>query len=329
MLGGLARRVAHVKKIQAEEKPVLVVDSGDLFFPKPENLDAEKAQKRARLLGQAYRRMGAGAVNVGCLDLIQGVDFLRQENSQGLPFVSANLLDPSTQVPLFQPYVIKEVAGLRVAFFGLLPPESGPEISPAIRRANEGKILISDPVEAARETLQKLQGRADLVILLSDLGLNKDQMLAKAVPGIHFILGGHEGRLTRRAIRSEKTFILQSSAKGMNVGHLRLRLESTSLPFRDEGEALHLQERISRLDVHLQGMQAARESQPVKDAGNMDRSIQDLIRQKNALQEELKKARQAIQQGNRFLFTPVPMEMSLPEDEEVKKWIAGAGIEKD
>lgn len=315
-------------KVQAEKQPVLVVDSGDLFFTHSVNLDAEKAQKKARLIGQAYRRMGAGAVNVGCLDLIHGVDFLRQENSQGLPLISANLLDPSTKTAIFQPYVIKEVAGLRVAFFGLLPPESRPEISLAIRRANEGKILISDPVEAARETVQKLRGRADLFILLSDLGLYKDQVVAQAVPEIHFILGGHEGRFTRRANRSGKTFIMQSSSKGMNVGHLRLILESKVLPFRDEREAHYLQERINTLEVHLQTLQAARERQTGKDAKNLNR-FQEVTWQKDALQEDLKRLRDTNTQGNRFLFTLEPMEMSLPEDEEVKKWIAGAGIEKD
>ena len=43
----------------------------------------------------------------------------------------------------------------------------------------------------------------------------------------------------------------------------------------------------------------------------------------------MKKARQTIQQGNRFLFTTVPMEMILPEDEEVKKRITEMAIEKD
>ena len=328
MLGGLARRVSHVMKVRAEQQPVLVVDSGDLFSPYPAALDAEKAQKKARLLGQAYRRMEVGAVNVGCLDLIQGLDLLRQEYSQGLPLVSANLLDPSTKTAIFPPYAIREAAELRVAFFGLLSPELGPEISPAVRRVNEGKILIGDPVKAAGEVVQKLKERADLFILLSDMGLARDQEVARAVPGIHFILGGHEGRFTGRAHRSEKTFILQSSAKGMNVGHLRLTLKNIGLPFMDAGESLYLQEKISFIDSRLQGLKATRESQSAKDT-DLDRWIQNLNRQRSTLQEELKKSRQTIPQRNRFLFTTVPMEMTLPEDEEVKKRIAEMAIEKD
>ena len=119
-----------MEKVQREKSRVLVVDSGDLFLGFLATPDAEKAKKKAELIGRAYRHMGAAAVNVGCLDLLQGVDFLHQEFSQGLPLISANLLDPATKTSIFPPHVIREVAGYRVAFFGLLPPESGPEISP-------------------------------------------------------------------------------------------------------------------------------------------------------------------------------------------------------
>ena len=308
---------------------MLVVDSGDLFFSFQNYSDSAKALKKAQVIGRAYRKMGAAAVNVGCLDLLQGVDFLRQEYSQGLPLVSANLLNPSTKAPIFPPYIIKEAGGVRIAFFGLLAPESGPEVSPAIRRANEGKILIADPVEAGRETVRKIQGKADLVIILSDLGMYKDQMVAKEIPGVHFILGGHEGRFTRRPVRAGMTNLLQSSYKGMYVGQLHLTLENPSQPFKDAGEVLYLQERIDGLGLHIRGLEESKKRQPDKDHSNLNRSIRDLTRQRDALQEELKRAKEAGIQGNRFLFKLEALEKVLPENEEVKRWISGAGIDKD
>ncbi len=329
MLGGLARRVAYVEKVQRENQRALVVDSGDLFFKFAGDSDGQEALKKAQMIGRAYRYMGAAAVNVGCLDLLQGVDFLRQEYSQGLPLVSANLLDPSTKAPIFPPYIINEAGGVRIAFLGLLPPESGPEISPAIRRANEGKILIVDPVEAARETLRKIQGKADLIIILSDLGLYKDQRVAKEVPGIHFILGGHEGRSTRRAVRAGMTHLFQSSYKGMYVGQLQLTLEDPSKPFRDAGEVQYLQQRIDGLDLHIRGLEQSKKRQPGKDPSNLNRSIREITRQRDALQDELKRAKEAGSQGNRFLFKLEALEKVLPENEEVKGWIRSAGIDKD
>jgi len=318
-----------VENIHRGNKRVLVVDSGDLFFKFSADSDGEKALMKGKIIGRAYRQMGAAAVNVGCLDLLQGLDFLRQESAQGLPLLSANLLDPATKAPIFPPYLIKDVGGLRIAFVGVLPPESGPEISPAIRAANEGKILIGDPIDAAREAVQKIQGKADLIVLLSDLGLPKDQMLTKAVPGIHFILGGHEGRFTRKGIQAGMTHIFQSSYKGMYVGQLQLVLGNPGNPFKDEGEVQYLEERIDGLNLHIRGLEGAKKRQPGKDNSSLDRSIQEVTRQRNALQEELKRAKEIGIQGNRFLFKLEALERNFPENEDVMKWIMGAGIDKD
>jgi 2',3'-cyclic-nucleotide 2'-phosphodiesterase (5'-nucleotidase family) len=321
--------VAYVEKVTRGNQRALVVDSGDLFFSVQNYSDSEKALKKAQMIGRAYRHMGAAAVNVGCLDLLRGLDFLRQESAQGLPLLSANLLDPVTKAPIFPPYIIKEVGGVRIAFIGVLPPESGPEISPAIRAANEGKILIGDPIDAAREAVQKLRGKADLIVLLSDLGLPKDQILAKAVPGIHFILGGHEGRFTRKGVQAGMTHIFQSSYKGMYVGQLQLVLGNPGNPFKDEGEVQYLEERIDGLNLHIRGLEGAKKRQPGKDNSSLDRSIQEITRQRNALQEDLKRAKETGVQGNRFLFKLEALERNFPENEDVMKWIMGAGIDKD
>lgn len=320
--------MAYVEKVRTEKQAALVVDSGDLFFSPHSGEAPERKLAKARLISRAYREMGAAAVNVGDMDLLQGVDFLREEHSQGLPLVSANLMDPSTNTPIFSPYVIRETDGIRVAFLGLLAPEFAPDLGIVIKKANEGKILIKDPVEIARETVQMLKGKADLVILLSDLGQARDERLANAVPGIHFILGGHEGRFTRKSLQAGKTHILQSSAKGMYVGRLRLVFKDPALPFKDEGEAQQIQERMNGLDFHLRSLQAGRE-RPGQNTGNFDQAIRDVTRQKAALQEELKRAQNSASTGNRFLFTLEPLEKNLPDNEKVRGWIQEAGIDKD
>ena len=329
MLGGLARRVAFIEKARTEKPSVLILDSGDLFFAPYSGAEPEQKLAKARLISRAYRRMGTTALNVGDMDLLQGVDFLRDEFSHGLPLISANLLDPSTKAPIFPPYVIREVAGVRIAFFGLLNPESAPDVGIVIKNANEGKIFVKDPVEAATETLQKIKGQADLVILLSDLGLPKDQMLAKAVPGIHFILGGHEGRFLGKSQPTGKTHILQSSAKGMYVGKLRLIVGNSASPFSDGGEAQYIQERINALDFRLRSLQQSKQQLAYQSPENLERSIQEVTKEKSTLQEQLKRIKDSPSQGNRFFFSLEPMEVRHPEDEEVRKWLAGAGIERD
>jgi 2',3'-cyclic-nucleotide 2'-phosphodiesterase (5'-nucleotidase family) len=327
VLGGLARRVAFVEKMRGESAHTLIVDSGDLFFSPTDIDQKDLAQKKARLMVLGYKRMGAAALNVGDMDLLFGVDFLRRE-AAGLPLVSANLLDAASKAPLFPPFVIREIAGVRIAFFGLLTNEFLPESAPVMQGAHGEKLRIQDPQESARETVQKLSGRADLVILLSDLGLSKDQMLAKSVPGIHFILGGHEGRYLRWPQQVGNTYIFQSAKKGMYMGTLRLTLENLRSPFQDEGQIDQINAQIEGLGYRLRGLEKARTRQPDRKA-QIDQSIAQINRQLMALEEKNRQVRASSTKGNRFLYNLVQLGTTFPEDPEVKRWITEAGIVKD
>ena len=325
MLGGLARRAALVEKLRGEG-PVFVVDSGDLFFSGPPVPPATELEK-AKLIGRSYRRMGAAAVNVGNLDLLQGLDFLHRESASGLPLISANLLDGTNKSPLFPPFVIREVSGTRIAFFGLLFPGFKGEIGAAIRKATEEKILVKDPVETAKEVVGGLSGKADLVILLSNLGLQMDNALAKSVPGIHFILGGREGRAMLQPNQEGMTYIVQSGAKGMYLGRLKITVQSPVSPFQDRGMAPRIQEQLRILDLRLSSLQKAKEKQPNPD---LDRLIQSINQQKTHLQEERRRLEsESSTTSSSFLWTLEPIERAVPEEKEIQGWIREAGIEKD
>lgn len=328
MLGGLARRVVLVEKMRREFADSLILDSGDLFFSPVALQQKDLALKKAHLIARAYKRMGVAALNVGDLDLLFGPDFLRREAASGLPLVSANLLDSSSRTPIFPPFLIREIAGVRIAFFGLLTKEFLMEVAPVIQEALKGKIFIKDPQEAARETLQRLSGRADLVVLLSDLGLYTDQMLARAVPGIHFILGGHEGRYIRWPQQIGNTYIFQSSRKGMYVGTLRLTLEDLRSPFQDGGKINRINAQIEGLNYRLRSLEKAKNRQPERKA-RINLSIDQVKRQKENLEEQLHQAKKSATKGNRFVYKLERLAASIPEDQEVKRWILEAGILKD
>jgi hypothetical protein len=115
----------------------------------------------------------------------------------------------------------------------------------------------------------------------------------------------------------------------MYVGQLQLVLENPSKPFKDEGEVQYLQERIDGLDLRIRALEGAKKRQAGGDTSSFDRSIQEMTRQRNTFQEELKRAKEGGTQGNRFLFRLEALEKILPENGEVKKWISDAGVDKD
>jgi len=230
VLGGLARRVSLVEKLKDEGKAVLVVDSGNLFADMSGSIDHHQSLIKARLISRAYKRMGAAAINVGPLDLAQGLTFLREEASRGLPLISSNLVEPSSRTPIFQPYIIKKVNKTRIAFFGLLSPAS----NPAIRKTEGEKFMVQDPAEAARAVIEKLRGKADVIVLLSVLDQYGEREIVKAVSGINFVLGGHEGRYIQSPVWEGQTPILESYRNGMYAGKLQLSFANAASPFRDE-----------------------------------------------------------------------------------------------
>ena len=87
---------------------------------------------KARLIAGAYIRMGVHAVNVGDLELLYGLPFLKEQASKGLHLISANLVDPLSKHKIFPPYFMYTGENFRIAFFGLIASDMGPEISKAL-----------------------------------------------------------------------------------------------------------------------------------------------------------------------------------------------------
>jgi 2',3'-cyclic-nucleotide 2'-phosphodiesterase (5'-nucleotidase family) len=288
VLGGLARRASLVEKLKREDASLLVVDSGNLVTGAWTDANRNQSLMRARLISRAYMRMGAAAINVGALDLLPGLAFLRKEASRGFLLVSANIVDPATKTSIFKPYIIRKVGTIRVAFFGLLSPN----ISTDIYKEAGKQFLVKDPVRTAREVIGMLRGKAGVIILLSDLPSDSQQEVIKAAPGIHFVLGGRDGRYVQSPVWEGHTPILESYTYGMYAGRLQLDYVNASSPFKHEKTEEQARQQASSGD----GPRTSKEFPP---------------------------------RNNRFQWTLMPLDISIPEDREISGWIKKAGIEKD
>jgi len=231
VLGGLARRVSLVEKLKSEDGSLLVVDSGNLVTEAWADANQKQSLTKARLIIRAYMRMGVTAINVGDLDLLQGLAFLRKAASRGLPLVSSNLVDPSTKTPIFKPYIIKKFGPIRVAFFGLLSPD----IRTDIYKETGKKFLVKNPVTTAQEIISILRDKADVIILLSALPSYRQQEVIRGAPEINCILGGREGRYVQSPLWEGQTPILESYKYGMYAGKLQLTFLNASSPYIYEG----------------------------------------------------------------------------------------------
>lgn len=222
--GGLARAASVVKQVREALPNVLVFDSGDSAHGTP-----EEYLSAGRSIVDAINSLGYDAVCPGNHEFGWGREAAREILARlKTPVVCANMLDADTGEPWagVKPWVILPVGGIRVAVFGLITRQSYDIEWPSFFE----RVRIEDPEAVAARLVPQLRRQADLVILLSHLGLKPDQQLAAAVPGIDIILGGHshDNVTTRTFVGS--TLIAQTGAHMDRIGRIDLILKRVESP---------------------------------------------------------------------------------------------------
>src|SRR5207244_2364237 len=112
--------------------------------------------------------------------------------------------------------------GVKVAVLGLT---TGDIVSIVSRPRNEG-VAVADPIAVAQILVPELRKKADLVVALTHLGVDEDRALARRVPGIDLIVGGHSHTFLWEPVlisnRNENgydgTMIVQAGRWGERVG---------------------------------------------------------------------------------------------------------------
>jgi 2',3'-cyclic-nucleotide 2'-phosphodiesterase (5'-nucleotidase family) len=222
-----------IKRWRQEGRNLLVFDGGDLFYPslsQPLSED-QKAEMnlKAQAIVAAFNHMGADAITIGDDDLLLGKENLL-ELLKGAEFrvVSANLMDNESGTPLFRPYYIKEVGGLRVGIFGLFPKLEG---------ETDGRfagLSVLEPFGVAQQMVSML--------------------LAKNVEGISVIVGGHTGINLSHPRIVRNTVVLQVAKKGRYLGRADLTISDPFQPFVNVRTRETLKRRLERIETRLEAL---------------------------------------------------------------------------
>jgi 5'-nucleotidase/UDP-sugar diphosphatase len=212
-------------------------------------LDAGEALNGAQGLGllskgevqvKAMNLMGYDAMTLGSGDFVIGWDQLedRMEMAQ-FPMLSANVVLSETGELVGQPYIIKEVTPEhRVAIIGLTDPYAA-ELLSSIR---ERPVLVLDPVETARQYVDEVSDQANVILVLSHLGYDQDEVLARQIPEIDAIIGGKSGQVFDPPLRPDPLgpVFAQVGSQGMRLGVLRLDFDDRGKLIQAEGHPITL-----------------------------------------------------------------------------------------
>ena len=174
--------------------------------------------------------------NLSRRELLHGFEVFEQRREMArFPFVTANVVWQDSGKTVANPYHIEKVSlrngaslsAVRIGFLGL--SESDPTF---LCEGPEGRrIVTSDPLAAAAEHVAALRGKADIVVVLSSMGLETARRVARRVEGIDLILGGYGVHRTRSDDFPEdsligRTRILYIGDQGKNLGEVRLKLDA-------------------------------------------------------------------------------------------------------
>lgn len=217
---GFARLAGLVNKYRSEEENVLVLDAGDTFHGQV-IANLARGESIARILNL----IRYDALVPGNHDFNYGQErLLELDKITDFPIISANVKKEGRR--LFTPYIIKELSGVRVGIFGLSTPETAYKTHPD----NVRGLVFEDPVESAREMVEELKDKTDLIIALTHLGISGDsqytsKMLAEKVKGIDLIVDGHSHDALPAGLLVDDTLIVMAGEYDKNLGIVRITFE--------------------------------------------------------------------------------------------------------
>ncbi|ERK13930.1 2',3'-cyclic-nucleotide 2'-phosphodiesterase [Serratia fonticola AU-P3(3)] len=207
---GLVRTASLIQHARQQVTNSVLVDNGDIIQGSPmADYMAAKGLKPGDMhpVYKAMNTLDYVVGNIGNHEFNYGLDYLKSALAGAkFPYVNANVIDATTQKPLFTPYIIvdtpvKDRDGkahtLRIGYIGFVPPQ----ILVWDKANLQGKVTVDDITETAKRYVPEMRKQgADLVVAIPHSGLSSDPYKAMAensvyylsqVPGIDAIMFGH------------------------------------------------------------------------------------------------------------------------------------------
>lgn len=187
---GFARRDGMIRACRKEYPDnLLLLDCGD-FSQGSVYYNLFRGDVEVSLMNE----MGYDACTIGNHEFDYGMDNLaRLIRKARFPFVCCNYDFSGTSCEgLVKPYIVKEIAGVRVGILGVCPDPEG-----LVSAKNYEGMRYTRPAVAAQSVIDTLRyyEHCDLIVCLShlgwDIGGDDDQAFVSSTSGIDILLGGH------------------------------------------------------------------------------------------------------------------------------------------
>jgi 2',3'-cyclic-nucleotide 2'-phosphodiesterase/3'-nucleotidase len=238
--GGLARCATQIRRWRRENPNSILIDVGDVY----QGTDVSLRNKGALMI-DLLNHLEYDAWVVGNHEFDWGIEcFERALQQSNMPVLAANMLmegklagefsDVKHPFAKIQPFILKEIAGIKIAIIGITTPGMPFWLWPEFIRG----LDFRHPVEPVRRAIASAKSRgADAIVLTGHMGLktrsggddfaNTVMALTSEFPEVSMFIAGH----THQDIPSRLTngvLFTQADHFGIHAGRVDLLFDRNS-----------------------------------------------------------------------------------------------------
>jgi 5'-nucleotidase / UDP-sugar diphosphatase len=238
--GGLARCVTQIRRWRRQNPNSILIDVGDVYQGTEVSL-----RNKGKLMIDLFNHLNYDAWVLGNHEFDWGIEPFQQALQRStMPVLAANTLLDGKQAGEFadvnhpfakiQPFILKEIAGMKLAIIGITTPGMSFWLSPKFTQG----IGFQQPVEPVRRAITRARSEgADAIVLTGHMGLkprtggddfaNSVMALTYEFPNVAAFIAGH----THQAIPSRLTngvMLTQADHFGIYVGRIDVLFDRNS-----------------------------------------------------------------------------------------------------
>lgn len=240
---GLAKVYTKIKEIRKTNPNTLLVDSGDLLQGTPlTDYYGKKDKLSVNPMIKAMNIMKYDALGIGNHEYDYGIDnLLKAVKNANFSMLSANTYYYKKNTPVFKPYIIKNVSGIKVGIIGFTTPG----VAVWSKNLVDKKYEFKDIIQVAKKYIPELKKQVDIIVAVPHSGLedvkgmggydssvglppeNVGKSLAQNFPQIDVLLLGHTHTEIKEMIENG-VLISQADKFGDMISLVNLDLEKVN-----------------------------------------------------------------------------------------------------
>ena len=218
-IGGFERLEEELRAVRTArgDASTLTLDGGDLLTGTPlTDIEEDGAMGTAMLRFLDLLQYDAWAL--GNHEFDKGLDNLARFTANSpIPVLSANVRTVDGAAPLLpkqESSHIYKVNDVRVGVIGATTEG----LAGLMNHKDFERLKLLDIQASVRDEIAKLDPVTDLIVVLSHVGVEGDAFLAREVPGIDLIVGGHSHTRMTTEQHVGQTWIVQAGSYGRDLG---------------------------------------------------------------------------------------------------------------